>query len=327
MIDRTTIIRGPCNITHDGITYYTREGVTLNVTRNSSPVPVDGFGNVDAYYTGLTVTAEFVPHGSLYQATLDKLYAGVGLVPGASLYGATDKPMVITSAAETVTVVNAAITRMPPLSLQASRPPIGAVQFTGLCAKNGDPGELESYITSGSGSSVGTAIQRQSMYSGTFKAAWDPALGSSAWPDVFYSEGGFEVVPTLNLSPVNVDGIGAVDMTVVSVEARVRCNPVGVSPAAIRAALSPVAPGKSLFYAQPDDLPAGPLVLSTEQTGDHYFSVNAALASLSSGAKRWKVDQNRVGQIEFSLLRAYNAAAGTFSALFTLTGRPAEAEE
>jgi hypothetical protein len=320
MIDRTTIIRGPCKITYDGVTFYTREGVVLNINRNTSPVPVDGFGTVDRYLTGTSVTAEFVPHGNLAQATLDVLYACAALQPGQSIFGATDKAMVIVSAAETVTILNAAITRPPGLAMQAGRPPLQAVQFTGLVAKNADPGLLASYLTTAAGAAIGVDIGRDMMFSGFWGASWAPA-SIEAWPAPIYSEGGWELAVTLGLSPVNVDGIGAVDMTVTDIEAQVRGIPIGVTPAMLRQAMAPVPPGGSIFFPETGgaDIPSGGLSVQSSAEGPVVFLVSMEKAAMTTASQRWKSDQNRNGQIAWQATRFVSGAPAVLQPLFSVT--------
>jgi hypothetical protein len=321
MIDRTTIIRGPCKITYDGVTFYTREGVVLNINRNTSPVPVDGFGTVDRYLTGTSVTAEFVPHGRLDQATLDVLYACALLQPGQSIFGSTDKAMVIVSAAETVTILNAAITRPPGLAMQAGRPPLQAVQFTGLVAKNADPALLASYLTTAGGAAIGVDIGRDMMFSGFWGATWTPA-SIETWPAPIYSEGGWELAVTLGLSPVNVDGIGAVDMTVTDIEAQVRGIPIGVTPAMLRQAMAPVPPGGSIFFPDSTGTEIASGVLSVQSSAaEPPVSLLVAMpkAALTTASQRWKADQNRNGQIAWQATRFVSGTPAVLQPLFEVT--------
>ena len=44
--DRTTIVRGPCKITYDGATFYSKGGVTLAMNQSTFDKEVDGYGMV-----------------------------------------------------------------------------------------------------------------------------------------------------------------------------------------------------------------------------------------------------------------------------------------
>ena len=107
--DRTTIVRGPCKIGYDGATFYSKGGVVLTQTNSTFDKETDAYGMVSKAKTDLQIVCEFEPVGEIESLTV--LFAHSNTAMGASIYGATDKPLVITAADGTYTVLNAQITQ------------------------------------------------------------------------------------------------------------------------------------------------------------------------------------------------------------------------
>ena len=216
--DRTTILRGPCKVTYDTQTFYSKAGVVLTTTNSTFDKETDAYGIVSKSKTDLTIVIEFEPVGEI--EALAVLFPHGNTAMGASIYGNTDKNLVIVSAEKTYTILNAQITQMPTISCSATKTAFGSVQFTGLLKKDGDPQNIEDYYTTAGGASIGSGFSPQLIYTAPYTAT----LGAMT---PFFSQDGFEISFDLSLNPVVVDGIGTVDMSMGNLGCNISCIPTG----------------------------------------------------------------------------------------------------
>lgn len=294
--DRTTIVRGPCKITYDGATFYSKGGVTFTATNSSFDKDTDAYGPVGKIKTDFQVVVEFEPVGEIEALTTLFPYASTAM--GASLCGATDKPLVIVSASATYTVLNAIVTQMPSLRLSATATAFGSVQFTGLLKKAGDPTVIADYYTLGTGASIGVAFDPAKIICGPYYCDFPGAET--------YSEAGFELSFDLSMNPVIVDGFGTVDMSLTSLGANLSFIPTGISEGEFEGLLEGVEFGSSLstFDCQ----------IRTDTVGGLDFSFIGQLIDVQN---RFSPTDNRIGTINIAAVREINTGAP--EALFTIS--------
>lgn len=294
--DRTTIVRGPCKITYDGATFYSKGGVTLTVTNSSFDKDTDAYGPVGKIKTDFQVVVEFEPVGEIEALTTLFPYASTAM--GASICGATDKPLVIVSASATYTVLNAIVTQMPSLRLSATATAFGSVQFTGFLKKAGDPTVIADYYTLGAGAAIGVAFDPAKIICGPYYCDFPGAET--------YSEAGFELSFDLSMNPVIVDGFGTVDMSLTSLGANLSFIPTGISEGEFEGLLEGVEFGSSLsiFDCQ----------IRTDTVGGLDFSFIGQLIDVQN---RFSPTDNRIGTINIAAVREINT--GVPEALFTIS--------
>jgi hypothetical protein len=295
--DRTTIVRGPCKITYDGATFYSKAGVVLTTTNATFDKETDAYGIVTKSKTDFTMLVEFEPVGEIESLTV--LFPHGNTAMGASIYGATDKPLVIVSADKTYTILNAQITQMPSIRCTANQTAFGSVQFTGLLKINGDPENVEDYFTTGTGGSIGSAFNPALMITAPYTAT----LGAL---DPFMSSEGFEISFDLALNPVTVDGIGTVDMTMGNLGANITCVPVGIDQLDFDTFFDTLSAG--------DDLTSSTLDISTSTVGGLNF--DCAAVQITELQRNFSAADNRLGTLTMSAKRTFNAGAQV--ALFTV---------
>jgi len=293
--DRTTIVRGPCKITYDGATFYSKGGVTFTATNSSFDKDTDAYGPVGKIKTDFQVVVEFEPVGEIEALTTLFPYASTAM--GASLCGATDKPLVIVSASATYTVLNAIVTQMPSLRLSATATAFGSVQFTGLLKKAGDPADLGYYYTIGVGASIGVAFDPAKIICGPYYCSWPTSET--------YSEAGFEISFDLSMNPVTVDGFGTVDMSLTSLGANLSFIPIGMSRSEFESELGSVI-GSELnqFDCQ----------VITPTVGGIDFNFIGQLIDVQD---RFSPTDNRIGTINIAAVREINT--GVPEALFNIS--------
>jgi len=295
--DRTTIVRGPCKITYDSATFYSKAGVVLTTTVSTFDKETDAYGVVSKAKTDFPIVIEFEPVGEIEALTV--LFPHGNTAMGASIYGSTDKPLVIVSLDKTYTILNAQITQMPTISCSANKTAFGSVQFTGLLKKDGDPQNIEDYYTTTTGAAIGTAFNPALIVTAPYVAT----LGAL---DPFMSAEGFEISFDLALAPVMVDGIGTVDMSMQGIGCNITCVPTGIDQLDFDAFFDNLNSG--------EDLASTALDISTSTSGGLNF--DCAGVQVTELQRNFSASDNRLGTLTMSAKRTFNAGAQV--ALYTV---------
>ena len=288
--DRTTIVRGPCKVTYDSQTFYSKAGVVLTTTNSTFDKETDAYGIVSKSKTDFTIVVEFEPVGEI--EALAVLFPHGNTAMGASIYGSTDKSLVIVSVDKTYTILNAQITQMPTISCSATKTAFGSVQFTGLLKKDGDPQNIEDYYTTTTGASIGTGFNPSLIYTAPYTAT----LGAL---DPFMSAEGFEISFDLSLNPVLVDGIGTVDMSMGNLGCNISCIPTGIDQLDFDTFFDNLSAG--------EDLAVSALDISTTTVGGLNF--DAAEVQVTELQRNFSASDNRLGTLTMSAKRTFNAGA------------------
>jgi hypothetical protein len=295
--DRTTIVRGPCKITYDSQTFYSKAGVVLTTTNSTFDKETDAYGIVSKSKTDFTIVVEFEPVGEI--EALAVLFPHGNTAMGASIYGSTDKNLVIVSVDKTYTILNAQITQMPTISCSATKTAFGSVQFTGLLKKDGDPQNIEDYYTTTTGASIGTGFDPSLIVTAPYTAT----LGAL---DPFLSQDGFEISFDLSLNPVVVDGVGTVDMSMGNLGCNISCIPTGIDQLDFDTFFDNLSAG--------EDLAVSALDISTTTVGGLNF--DAAAVQVTELQRNFSASDNRLGTLTMSAKRTFSSGAPV--ALFTV---------
>lgn len=295
--DRTTIVRGPCKITYDGATIYSKGGVTLTQTNSTFDKESDAYGPVSKAKTDFQIVVEFEPVGEIEHLTV--LYALGNTAMGTGIFGASDKPLVIIATDKTYTIKNAAITQIPSIRATAGNTAFGSVQFTGLLSIGGDPADVTDYMALTSGASIGAAFDPSKLITAPYTATLG-AVGP------FFSEAGFEISFDLGLTPITVDGIGTVDMALQSLGATITCIPTGIAVDSFQTFFDALDAG--------EDLASSALDISTATVGGLNF--DCAAVQVLDLASRFSPTENRLGQLTMAAKRTFTS--GVQNQLFTV---------
>ena len=294
--DRTTIVRGPCKITYDGATFYSKGGVTLTVNQSSFDKQSDAYGLIGRGKTDMSVVVEFEPVGEIESLTVLFPYGATTI--GAGIYGATDKPLVIVATDATYTVLNAQITQMPSIRCTATNTAFGSVQFTGLCGTLGEAGSINEYLSTGAGGSIGTAFNPNIVIAGPYTVDLN---GDGP----IYTEAGIDVSFDLSLTPIIVDGVGTVDMALANVGVSASFIPIGVDPDYFQDFLTA---GIGL------EIRSSSFQIVTEIIGG--LNLNLASAQVIDYQFRFSPTENRAGTVNLVAKRTFTTGAP--NALFTV---------
>ena len=295
--DRTTIVRGPCKITYDGATFYSKGGVTLTVNQSSFDKQSDAYGLIGRGKTDLSVVVEFEPVGEIEALTVLFPYGATTI--GAGIYGATDKPLVIVATDATYTIYNAAITQMPSIRCTATNTAFGSVQFTGICPVSEEAGDITFYLGVAAGGSIGTAFSPSLVIAG-------PYTGQITAENRFFTEAGFDVSFDLSLTPIIVDAIGTVDMALANVGVSTSFIPTGIDTNYFDQFLGSSV-GAELATCDT-------FQIVTESVGG--LNLNLASAQIIDYQRRFSPTENRAGTVNIVAKRTFTTGAP--NALFTV---------
>jgi hypothetical protein len=294
---RTTIVRGPAKVTYNAATFYSKGGISLTMTTATFDKESDAYGNLGKSKTDFQVVVEFEPVGEIEELAVLFPYAATAI--GTSVFGAVDKPLVITALDATYTIRNAAITQMPSIRCTANNTAFGPVQFTGILELGGDPSVLADYYAVAAGAALGATFDPTKLVTAPYKAT----LGGST---IFFSEAGFEISFDLGMNPVVIDGIGTVDMSLQNVGCSISCIPVGIAESAFDTYFGSLDAG--------EDLATATLDISTATSKGLNFDV--AAVQITELQKRFSPSENRLGQLSMSARRTFTT--GNPNALFTV---------
>lgn len=295
--DRATIVRGPCKITYNSETFYSKGGVSMTMTTSTFDKETDAYGIVNKSKNDFQVVVEFEPVGEI--EALGVLFPYGNTTIGSSIYGATDKSLVITSVDATYTINNAAVTQMPSIRCTANNTAFGSVQFTGIVKKGGNPNLLADYYASAAGATIGATFDPSKLVTAPYQAT----LGAIT---PFFSEAGFEISFDLGTNPVTVDGMGTVDMSIQNLGVNITCIPTGVGADVFDTYFGSLDAG--------EDLATATLDISTSTVGGLNFDCLAV--QVIDVQKRFSPTDNRLGQLTLAAKRTFTA--GVPAALFTV---------
>jgi hypothetical protein len=222
-IDRTTIISGPAQVSYGGQTFYSKGDIAVTFPVAFTEIMTSAFGRLDQRARDRRVVVSFEPDGRMTTALAAVLWPYAATATGASIYGASDAPLVIYGRdGIKLTLPAAAVTQMPVLRFAAGQTMIGPVTFTGLLKKDGDPNVAADLFEFASASYPGdTGYTPSSIYVTGAQATWDAVS--------MLTEAGAEIRFGLRLTEQAADGMGTVDMRVAGVDCSAAFTPVGVS--------------------------------------------------------------------------------------------------
>jgi hypothetical protein len=301
-ITRTTLLAGPAAATFGGRTFFAQDGILISPALETDVVNSDANGAIDGSVSGVMVNIQFTPSAPF--ADLIALYPQLQGAPGASLFGASDLPLVLISAnGVRMTFSAVAIIAMPDLFLTTRGPVAGAVTFLAIGARS------QGVMTSNRLVTIDTASM-PSTPGGTPQLADDFVLtwGAAPWADL-RARDGVRIRFALTTKPVISDANALLDLTLerLTVEARfIPASPDGPAEADLINALQlqGALPGRLLS--------AGARTLT--MAGEH-LCLELPLAQLTSAELAFDAVRPRVGELTFVAERALVETAAPMATL------------
>ena len=307
-INRTTILSGPCLITYKGSTFLSKGDVTLKPVFDKFDIETSAFGKVDTRLKNKKYTVAFEPDGRMTAALIAILWPYGASATGLSIFGSTDYPLTICGRdGIKVTLVNAALTKMPSIRMGVGVTFAGGCEFTALLANSTAVTNSAAYLTVVTLAYPGeTGWLASDILTGPVLCTW----GSSPWSAFQVDAPGWEITPTLKLSNVDADGLGTVDMILQGLEVTAKASPVGPVVADVIAAMDGAGELGSSFAA------AGTEMILTQGTAPKLITVTVYNAALVDADLAWSASKKRVGACTWQATRT--VTSGTPDPLFSI---------
>lgn len=134
-ISRVQILQGPCQVQFAGSTFYSKGDVTVKLNVKEFNVVSDAIGLVDYRDDDVMADISFEPDGQVTTALLAVLFPFIqsGIYPGTSVYGSTDRPLIVWCRdGSKHTFLNAALTKQPTFMASAVKTAFGSCTFRAL---------------------------------------------------------------------------------------------------------------------------------------------------------------------------------------------------
>jgi hypothetical protein len=297
-IDRTLILKGPAKLVHDTATIFSEDDVSVAFITDYFAVNTSAFGVVGQRVQSRRIEVTCTPK---MWSDLTKLYPYATSAIGSAIFGATDKPLVITPVnGAPLTLANAAITQLPGITLSHGKPMLRPLKFTALCANSANPATPASWFSFGTAATgvALTGFDLTKVYNTRYSLLWNTVT--------YRSEEGFAVDFNLGLAPDVIDGEGVVNYRITDLGAAIKFVPTANTEAEFATLLGwNKAPGASPAFSN--------AVITGEGTGSPIITIANAL--VAQGNSRYGPSVGRHGEIELQAVRSITA--GALDALWT----------
>jgi hypothetical protein len=309
-IDRSTILRGPAIITHDSASYYTKDDIKVDINLETQPVEVSAYGKVDEIVTNRIGKVTASPVGAFSNRA--KLWPYGGTAIGSSIFGATDKPLVVWTKADGIkyNFVAAALTKMPSIKLSSVSTICGPAEWTLLGANATAMSGSSSFESESTASFNDTAFDTSDIVKSTYSGAWGSVSGFTA----IITKDGFDIDFNLGLTAVSTDTDGIVDYILSSLEVTASFKPLGPTVANLIAAMKAQGTGAARGMSLAGMNNSSSLVISGDAAGKPKVTITGA--QLKQAPLLFGREAERIDTLQFVATRTFTG--GARNALFTV---------
>ena len=224
MINRTTIVRGPGYLTSGAVSIQSQKDIVATLIEEWSDSLTAGYGRIGRRLKNRHVEVTAQP--SVWD-NLATLLPHAAMQIGDVAYGDADVPLVITPRnGKPVTILNTAVTQLANLKFGSEAELFaGDMKWTGLVALDGDPSAIASYFTMGAAASnvAQLGADHTKMYRGRYTGARNTVS--------LRGDKGFDLSFALAWDDDQPDGEVVLNKRLKSLEAAIKCAPVGLSEA------------------------------------------------------------------------------------------------
>lgn len=233
-VSRATLIGGPGRVTWNGVSMFARDDIQCSFDATWQDLIASHQGIIDKVVTDRMVKVNLKLWGAWESLSVLFPTAALNPVVGTRIFGTSDLPLVLikkTGAAETITVVNAQLTKLANLYLGVDQDMFAAdVEFTGLIKNSGNPEDASAYYTIGSGGAADALFAKTNFSRQRYSAAW----GASPFA-AFQAHKGWNIEWDYKLEPEYNANVGTVDFIQTGFNAKATCIPLGPTIAEIDA--------------------------------------------------------------------------------------------
>jgi hypothetical protein len=224
---------GPAIVQLNGVSYYFKTGLKIQVKRNNVNIDVDAFGTIAKAQSGTVVTLTGTPAGAIRAADLAATFPYTPRMIGSSVFGSTDAPLIVQTITDgqQITWSRGAITKHPGILLSATKGTLykGDMTFTCLMASTFTPTSTTAFKSIATAAFTDTTFDPQTVRMAQYIATW----GTSSPYNSMFAQDGFDITFDLKTDNIEVDGLGVIDMTIKSMEGMVKFKPASLTEAQI----------------------------------------------------------------------------------------------
>ena len=309
-IARSSLVVGPAKCVFNGATFFTNQSFEPRLLPKTFNVRPLGFSQADKRDEDRMVDFDVIPDGRWSAAMIAALWPYLNATPGASMFGSADVPFIAHGAdAALFTALAVAVTKMPGVLFAANKTLIGAAGFRGILGTGAAPDDSNQYLTyaASGGTFADSGFSLSAIKTQLYTAAWGAVSGFTT----LYGEEGFSLDFNMGSKEMFVAGFGTIDSRVQTVEAVLKCKPMGPTGAQVLAALKFAGSGNALGSSRQ----AGSAQL-TLTGADGIVYLTMPKATMVEAGYRFGDDVLRNGEIGFAA--TINVSGGTQSNLCTL---------
>lgn len=286
-IDRQTLLRGPGYITVGAAAIHSTDNIVATLVTEWSDKLVSGYGRIGRSLVDRRLEITATP--AMWN-DLSVLFPYAAAQVEDTLFGAVDVPLtIIPRNGKDLVVANAAITTLANLAFAAEAAVFSSpITWTGLVANNTDAGEIANYYTRGTtrANHALPGFDASKVKRGRYTATRDEVT--------LKSETGFAAQFALSTTPDKPNGEPTVNYRLASLEAAVRCRPVGMTEEDYDALINDVA-------GIGDDPTTHALVIAGAGSGKPTFTLNGT--HVEASGFEWG-GATRTGEVTFQSIRA-----------------------
>jgi len=307
-IARATLQRGPGSLLYGAaLKMFSQEDITASVKPETWRAKVSTHGETAPRLSDVIGEVTFTPTGRISTDLIAGLYPAGFRNPtvGARVFPASDTALLIHGIDQSkLQFTNAALTKMPDLTLSPKATAFGQATYTALIKDNTPRETVGSFYTTPTAAAWAETFDDDDIVAVPYAGAWNSIS--------ILTEDGWKVSFEVQMQPVYVDGIGTVDYEITGVTARATCKPVNMTAAVLMTQLRPegLALGSSLRQTKN-------LVITGTLGG---LIVTLYDAALMEAPAVWSPGQPRAGEIGFEASRVLTGVSPntTMGAVFEI---------
>lgn len=231
-VQRSSILRGPAIVQMGGQSFYSKGDIKVTPEVSTFPVASSIYGKAGERLSDIMIKISFTPVGMWTTSLLAVMFPHTNPTIGSSLFGASDTAVTLhpTNGSEKIVFSCGAVTKMPGLILSAIDTSFKEMEITCLLKNNADRSAADALFTISDDAFVDTSFALSSIFTVPYTTSL--ASASSPW-DAISTEAGVEIDFDQQNSPVVVNGLGTVDMSLSGLDITVKFKPVGMTVAQV----------------------------------------------------------------------------------------------
>lgn len=310
---RSAIITGPARGLMSSKSFHTKGDLDVQIIEETINIDTAPYGRIDERVVDAMIKVTGTPDGRWSSNIRDILFPYLNPTIGADIFTASDVPLAFHDQnAHIHTIVAAALTKMPSLTLSPRETMLGDFEFTGIRGTGKDWNDADGLYTvaTSGGTLTDTAFTVAAIKTQIYNGVWAAITGFSS---AFYTVDGWTIDFDLQTSAIQTDEVGTVKHVLTSVSAMAKCKPLGVTWANIEAALkiqgTGGARGRSLQAAGAD------LTITGE---DASTIIVLKSANIKTAGYRFGNSVVRDGELAWVTTRAFSTGAP--GAIVTMAG-------